>query len=134
MAAKTAPACSNETSPASQKYGDQCPDAERAARMRTLNDTLRKTGRGGKVQFTAGIANQDPDFARAVLNAVIAFDAFTEDNDPFGEHDCACLTVMDQRILWKIDYYDRKLEFHSIDPADPKVTVRVLTIMLADEY
>ena len=102
--------------------------------MRDLNDTLRKTGRGGKVQFTAGIAHQDPAFGQAVLNAVIAFDAFTQDNDPFGEHDCASLMVLDQLILWKIDYYDRQLEFHSVDPANPKVTVRVLTIMLADEY
>jgi hypothetical protein len=35
---------------------------------------------------------------------------------------------------WKIDYYDRNLELHSLDPADPEVTVRVLTIMRVDEY
>ena len=39
-----------------------------------------------------------------------------------------------QRIFWKIDYYDRSLSQGSEDPADPKQTVRVLTIMLADEY
>lgn len=38
------------------------------------------------------------------------------------------------RILWKIDYYDRDRQFHSPDPADPKVTVRVLTVMRSDEY
>jgi len=134
MTAKNASACSNETLPASPKKDGQCPDASRASRMRDLNDSLRKTGRGGKVQFTTGIAQRNAAFVRAVINAVIAFDAFTEDNDPFGEHDCACLTVLDQRILWKIDYYDRQLEFHSIDPANSKVTVRVLTVMLAEEY
>jgi len=35
---------------------------------------------------------------------------------------------------WKIDYYDRNLEFHSPDPADPSVTICVLTIMRVDEY
>ena len=34
---------------------------------------------------------------------------------------------------WKIDYYDQSLEFHSLDPADPSVTIRVLTIMRVDE-
>jgi len=37
-------------------------------------------------------------------------------------------------MFWKIDYYDRSLEYGSNDPADPSQTVRVLTIMLASEY
>jgi hypothetical protein len=31
-------------------------------------------------------------------------------------------------------YYDQNLAMHSPDPADPAVTQRVITIMLADEY
>ena len=54
--------------------------------------------------------------------------------DPYGEHDMGRFTVGGEDYYWKIDYYDRNLEFHSPDPADPSVTIRVLTIMRVDEY
>ena len=38
------------------------------------------------------------------------------------------------KLFWKIDYFDPSLTFHSEDAADLAKTVRVLTIMLADEY
>jgi hypothetical protein len=31
---------------------------------------------------------------------------FTEDNDPYGEHDFGSFTVSGVKIFWKIDYYD----------------------------
>jgi hypothetical protein len=36
--------------------------------------------------------------------------------------------------MWKIDYFDLKLELGSDDPADPAATVRVLTVLLPSEY
>ena len=39
-----------------------------------------------------------------------------------------------ERVFWKLDYFDRALEFASEDAADPRITRRVLTIMLASEY
>jgi len=38
------------------------------------------------------------------------------------------------RYFWKIDYYDRRLMYHSPDPADADVTRRVLTIGTMAEY
>jgi hypothetical protein len=37
-------------------------------------------------------------------------------------------------INWKIDHYDLGLNWHPPEPANPAVTTRVLTIMLAEEY
>ena len=52
----------------------------------------------------------------------------------FGEHDFGALTVAGVRLLWKIDYYDAAMAGGSPDPADPSVTTRVLTVMLAHEW
>jgi len=70
----------------------------------------------------------------AILDAVAAFDGFDADNDPYGEGDFGALEVEGERLFFKIDYFDRGLTAHSPDPADPPITTRVLTIMLAEEY
>ena len=107
---------------------------ERIERIRALNDKLRRTGTGGRVVLTAGIAALPPEAMAAVLLAVQVFDAFTPDNDPYGEHDFALIEVAGERIMFKIDYYDCDMNGLSPNPADPAVTCRVLTIMLASEY
>jgi uncharacterized protein DUF3768 len=69
----------------------------------------------------------------AIREKVELFDSFTEDN-PHGGHDFGAFEHEGARIFWKIDYYAPDMEHGSENPADPKQTVRVLTIMLASEY
>src|SRR3954454_4250898 len=83
-----------------------------SARIRELNDALRTSGRGGRVVMTAGIAALAPDEIAAILRAVASCNAFTG-NDPYGEHDCASLTVEGQQVIWKVDYFDLALTCHS---------------------
>jgi len=102
--------------------------------IRRLNDEFRRTGAGGLVMMTPGIqALSDADRA-IVIGKVRLFDEFNEANDPHGEHDFGVVEHGGVRVFFKLDYYDRKLEFGSENPAAPAQTTRVLTLMLAQEY
>ena len=108
--------------------------AQRSARIRELNDRLRANFVRGVVTITIGVKQLRPYVLSQVLAGVREFNAFTADNDPHGEHDFGTLVVEGNRIFWKIDYYDKRLEAGSEDPSSSDVTTRVLTIMLASEY
>ncbi len=69
-----------------------------------------------------------------IMEQIRTFDKFTEDNDPYHEHDFGKIVYNGTTMFWKLDYFDKSLEFGSHNPADPTVTERVLTVMLADEY
>ncbi len=127
MKAKNDDAClvGNKVNPSNQA---------RKQKIRDLNDALRKSGCGGKTLITDGIVTRGPDFTQAVLKAVQAFNVFSDANDPWGEHDFGSLMVQHQRIIWKIDYYNKAAMGHSGDPASNTLTLRILTIMLAEEY
>lgn len=104
-------------------------------RIAELNDLLRTTFLTGKVVLTPGISALDEQVRSAVLDQVRCFSAFTQDNDPHGEHDFGCVTQPGVgKVFWKIDYYDTEYQDGSSDPANPALTRRVLTIMLAEEY
>jgi hypothetical protein len=103
----------------------------KAARIRELNDQLRCKGIGGRVVITRGIQALGTAGVCQVLVAVARFDDFTEDNDPWGEHDCAVLDVEGRRVIFKVDLYEDP-EVKGTD--GQSVTTRVLTIMLAEEW
>ena len=107
---------------------------DKAARIRSLNDTFRSTFTGGKVMMTAGV-NALPEADKAtVLTKVRTFGAFDGDNDPHGEHDFGSFQVGGETYFFKVDYYAPDMQGGSEDAADPEKTTRVLTIMRADEY
>lgn len=103
-------------------------------KIAALNDALRRTGAGGKIVMTRGVAELPDNIQTNIMEAVRDFSDFNEDNDPYGEHDCAFFEVEGQKFMFKIDYYDKSLEMGSADPSDPAVTTRVLTILKASEY
>ena len=99
-----------------------------------LNDEFRRTFRGGTVMITTGVAEL-PDCVKAeALRQVADFSEFTPENDPHGEHDFGGFDLVSRKFFWKIDYYDKEMRHGSEDPGDPNRTLRVLTLMLAQEY
>ncbi|WP_370178070.1 DUF3768 domain-containing protein [Alteriqipengyuania sp.] len=110
------------------------PMAPRAERVAKLNDRLRKGEGEGRVFITEGVIALGMGALLDIMTLVNDFDCFTPDNDPHGEHDFGSFHYRGERLLWKIDYYDRSMMHGSDDPSDPSITCRVLTVMLAREY
>jgi hypothetical protein len=103
-------------------------------RIRELNDELRRYLTGGMALITPGIAALGPEAVDRIIKTVATFDDFCHANDPHEEHDFGAFEVNGEKLFFKIDYYDQDLKCHSPDPADPNVTRRVITLMLASEY
>lgn len=92
-----------------------------------INDAFRSTGTFTVTQGVLGL-NDLP----GLITAVRQDTDFCESNDPYGEHDFGVILWDGEKIFWKIDYYDQKLERWE-DPLSPQCR-RVLTVMLAEEY
>jgi len=105
-------------------------------KIRELNDAFRTGKRSdlGEIVTTYGVTAHDSAFLAKAMLMTQTFNAFTSDNDPHGEHDFGSFEIDGELVYWKIDYYDKAMEYGSEDPADEGVTCRVLTILLASEY
>ena len=120
----------------------------RSERIARLNDRARQAMGLAYVAVATegfrGLAEADQSRVRELVET---FDAFTPDNNPYGERDFGAVyqdfdgrwttarpARPAQTVFWKIDAYDRDLRFGSEDPANPAITRRVLTILLASEY
>jgi Protein of unknown function (DUF3768) len=106
----------------------------RTARIRALNDELRQNFSERAAVITPGIAALGAQAVARIVKTIAVFDDFCHANDPHQEHDFGAFDADGRRVMFKIDYFDDTLTYHSPDPADPSVTRRVITIMLADEY
>lgn len=98
----------------------------KTAAIALLNDVLRTTGQGGRIMITSGV--------QAAVTVMRTYTDFSPDNDPYGEHDCGFLEVRGEKLMFKVDYYDRSYRGGSEDPSNPLLTNRVLTMLLMEEY
>lgn len=108
----------------------------KTAEIARLNDQARTDwiNGGAKVIITQGIQAFGETDQQKIFKQVIEFNDFSEDNNPYGERDFGSFTFQEQKLFWKIDYYNKTLDGGSSNPSDPEATQRVLTILLASEY
>jgi UDP-N-acetylenolpyruvoylglucosamine reductase len=105
------------------------------ASIKDLNDEFRTSVfKGGKALMTQSVAALPLEERNQLVKKVKTFKDFTEDNDPYGEHDFGSVTQNGVMYFWKIDYYNKDMTEGSQDPADEKITTRVLTILRSNEY
>lgn len=95
-----------------------------------LNDQFRKAYPNGDWYFTQGARSE----MMTLVKEIQKFDTFTEDNDPYGEHDFGSIDIEGDRYFWKIDYFDLDLDYGSPDPSNPEVTRRIMNVMHTSEY
>lgn len=122
-------------------------DMNKADLTRKLNDAFRadlaKNGtkgdsgheaRWGGVVMTPQVHALTETVRCDLMDGIGRFDDFSPENDPYEEHDFGVVSLHGERFFWKIDYYDLDLRHASPDPGDAAFTIRVMTIMRADEY
>ncbi len=109
---------------------------DKTARIATLNDLFRTNinPRFGQAIMTPGVSALPLLDQFLIIERVRTFTEFSEDNDPYAERDFGAFDHGEQKLFWKIDYYNQALTAGSRDPSDAAITKRVLTIMLAQEY
>jgi len=117
--------------------------SEDTLKIRRLNDRFRQGDATvpGEVYITCGLqalAEEGVDCSfkdtTELISIVKTYGAFNKDNDPHSEHDFGSFEYKGETCFWKIDTYDHALKYAAPDPTDPKLSKRVLTIMLASEY
>jgi hypothetical protein len=124
------PKCNAEIAP--DTY--QAIEGDKSAKIRALNDRLRKSLTGGRIVMTAGVSALPDDVRAQVIQLTRTFKEFTPDNDPHNEHDFGSFEIDGQKFFFKHDYYDESMQYGSEDPSDLEKAKRVPTIMRAEEY
>ncbi len=108
--------------------------SEQLKRIQNLNDLLRVFHRNGEIMYSQGMSIFSNYDLFQILRAISFYDGFNENNNPYLEKDFGIINFKNYKIIWKIDYYDTELKYHSSAPYDSTKTRRVMTVMLSDEY
>ena len=97
------------------------------AKIIELNDQLRMTFKGGRVQMTPAVCALDPQLRGRVLSALSRYNKFNDDD----EHDWGVFIFAGYSFEWHIEYRGTNGTGPSSDPSDSEKTLRVLTLYAA---
>ena len=113
---------------------DQTRECARIAEQNAAFRHQRPGGGQGKWVYTTAVDDKGGEFVAACMSAVMTYDDFTEENDPYGTHEMGFMEVMGEKVWWKIDLYNRAYDAGSPAPTSLADTRRVLTILLPSDY
>lgn len=101
-----------------------------------INDHFRQKWNDplGKIVFSSQVAALSPQERVQISRSVRLFSDFSQDNDPYDEHNFGTVSCRGEKYFWKFDYFDENYKFASDDPSNLAKTRRVLTIMHSQEY
>jgi hypothetical protein len=94
------------------------------AKIIALNDQLRTTFKGGRVQMTPDVYDLEPRFRGRALFFLAKYQKF----DPENEHDWGTFIFGGYAFEWRIEYRSANGPGLSKNPDDPVATFRVLTL------
>jgi hypothetical protein len=94
------------------------------AKIIELNDQLRSSFKGGRVQMTPGIYDLDARLRGRALAVMAKYNRFDEESD----HDRGVFIFAGYSFEWHIEYRGANGEAVSPDPSDASKTFRVLTL------
>ena len=102
---------------------------DRRAKIVALNDQLRTSFKGGRVQMTPSVYELDARWRGRALSVLARYDKF----HPDSEHDWGTFIFAGFSFEWRIEYRGKDGTGISPDPADPDKTLRVLTLYAIDD-
>ena len=115
------------------------PTLNRTEAIAQLNDRARLgRDRKAKIGITRSCiaAFADPGSIEGILIQSALMKAFAKAtfSEDSPERDFASIEFNGRKIWMKIDYYDNDMIYGSDDPTNPDVTIRLITIMLPEDY
>jgi hypothetical protein len=102
---------------------------DRRAKIIALNDQLRTTFKGGRVQMTRCVYDLDDRLRGRALSVLARYSKFHADS----EHDWGTFIFAGYPFEWRIEYRGKDGTGVSPDAADPEKTFRVLTFYVIDD-
>jgi hypothetical protein len=102
---------------------------ERRQTIAALNDQLRTTFKGGRVQMTRNVYDLDDRLRGRALSVLARYSSFDADSD----HDNGVFIFAGFAFEWRIEYRGVDGCVPSLDPADAAKTFRVLTLSAVDD-
>jgi hypothetical protein len=102
---------------------------DRREKIIALNDQLRTSFKGGRVQITPGVYELDDRLRGRALSVLAAYRNF----GPDSEHDWGVFIFAGFAFEWRIEYRAKDGTEVSPDPSDAERTLRVLTLYAFDD-